>query len=179
MTPVEEKTVGPPDAAVGLEEEKPTRVRAEEATHEKNGPPDAGASSTGTEDGAGASQATARAGSGEKASPAEGDERDSVKKVEFQEVSATPAKEQAANLDLLLDVVVPVSVELGKTSLTVKDILSTCQGSVIESDCAAGEPVDILVSGKPLARGEVVVVKDRFGVRITELIGSIEGMAKA
>ena len=115
----------------------------------------------------------------EGASQGTGAGGDSVKKAEFQEVSDTPAKDQPANLDLLLDVVVPVSVELGRTSLTVKDILSTCQGSVIELGRTAGEPVDIMVGGKPLARGEVVVVKDRFGVRITELVGSIEGVSKA
>jgi flagellar motor switch protein FliN/FliY len=104
---------------------------------------------------------------------------DAVKKAEFQEVAATPAKEGPANMDLLLDVVVPVSVVLGRTSLTVKDILSTSKGSVIELARAAGDPVDILVGGKPLARGEVVVVKERFGVRITELLGPIEGVAQA
>ena len=111
--------------------------------------------------------------------PVESPSGESLKKAQFQEVSASPAEERAGNLDLLLDVVFPVSVELGRTSLTVKDILATCQGSVIELDRAAGEAVDIMVGGKPLARGEVVVVKDRFGVRITELTGSIEGVGRA
>jgi flagellar motor switch protein FliN/FliY len=101
-----------------------------------------------------------------------------VRKAEFQEVSDSKDDDKAVNLDLLLDVVVPVTVELGRTSLTVKDILSTYQGSVIELDRTAGEPVYIMVGGKPLAKGEVVVVKERFGVRVTELIGSIEGISK-
>jgi len=168
MTPEKDKNLGSDDTAVALEENEAAPATAEDGAREDERPADESA------DGAG-EQAGAR---GEATSP-EGDGRDSVKKAEFQEVSQTPLKDRAANLDLLLDVVVPVSVELGRTSLTVKDILSTCQGSVIELNRAAGEPVDIMVGGKPLARGEVVVVKDRFGVRITELIGSIEGAARA
>ena len=173
MTPVKDKKLGPDGAAVALEEENAVRTSAEDGIREDVGPIEPEAS-----------QITAQDSVRDKASPVEASPAGeglgaSVKKAEFQEVSATPAKDKAANLDLLFDVVVPVSVELGRTSLSVKDILSTCQGSVIELDRAAGEPVDILVSGKPLARGEVVVVKERFGVRITELIGSIEGVAKA
>lgn len=168
MTPVKDKKLGPDGAAVALEEENAGRTSAEDGIREDVGPIEPEAS-----------RMTAQDSVRDKASPAGEGLGASVKKAEFQEVSATPAKDKAANLDLLFDVVVPVSVELGRTSLSVKDILSTCQGSVIELDRAAGEPVDILVSGKPLARGEVVVVKERFGVRITELIGSIEGVAKA
>jgi flagellar motor switch protein FliN/FliY len=108
--------------------------------------------------------------------PAAGGE--TVKKAEFQEMSPAPVKDKATNLNLLLDVVVPVAVELGRTSLTVKDILSTCQGSVIELDRAAGEPVDVLVGGKTIAKGEVVVVGDRFGVRIASLVGTIEDVTE-
>jgi flagellar motor switch protein FliN/FliY len=173
MTPEKDKNRGAGGAAVALEEDDAGRMSAEDGTREEDRPAEPEASRMTAQD-SGGEQAAA-----EEASPAGDGPGASVKKAEFQEVSATPAKDKAANLDLLLDVVVPVSVELGRTSLTVKDILCTCQGSVIELDRAAGEPVDILVSGKPLARGEVVVVKERFGVRITELIGSIEGMAKA
>ena len=173
MTPVKEKNLGPDGAAVALEEESAGRTSAEDGTREKDSPAEAEAVQT-TAQAIGDDQASSA-----EASPAEHTPADSVKKAEFQEVSQTPVKDKTANLDLLLDVVVPVSVEIGRTSLTVKDILSTCQGSVIELDRAAGEPVDIMVGGKPLARGEVVVVKDRFGVRITELTGSIEGVAKA
>ena len=161
MTPGKDKNTGSDGAAVALEEEERSGASLEEIT-------DAEPVAEGAQD-----------GPGEAGSSVEACGRDSLKKAEFQDVSASPAGGRAGNLDLLLDVVVPVSVELGRTSLTVKDILSTCEGSVIELDRAAGEPVDIMVGGKPLARGEVVVVKDRFGVRITELTGSIEGVGKA
>ena len=78
-----------------------------------------------------------------------------------------------------MDVRLPVSVELGRTVMSVKQVLAVCQGSVIELDRAAGEPVDILVGGKLLGKGEVVVLNDRFGVRITRLINPIEGAKQA
>ncbi len=99
-----------------------------------------------------------------------------VKRAEFQEVAQSPGGGEKPGLDLLLDVSLPVAVELGRTSMTVKEVLSIGEGSVIELDRAAGEPVDVLVSGKVLGRGEVVVVDDRFGVRITELVSRVEGM---
>ena len=187
MTPESDKNLGSHDAGVALEEEQPGQAtedtnRRQDISASTDANHAAAAGSSHGQDGpadAVASKARANADSRSEDALAEGPGPDSVKKAEFQEVSATPLKDTAANLDLLLDVAVPVSVELGRTSLTVKDILSTCQGSVIELDRAAGEPVEILVGGKPLARGEVVVVKDRFGVRITELLGSIEGMTKA
>jgi flagellar motor switch protein FliN/FliY len=168
MTPEEEKTPGADDATVAVEDDKTTQTAAADGVGDHGSPPESG-----------------DAADQEKVGTAEGSQQDqdaaadSVKKAEFQEASATPVKDKAANMDLLFDVVVPVSVELGRTTLTVKDILSTYQGSVIELDRVAGEPVDVLVGGKPLARGEVVVVKDRFGVRITEILGSVEGVGKA
>lgn len=185
MTPDKDKKLGVDDAAVGLEEEK-TSAAGEDGAREDYGPADIEANQTTagrkvgrqapeTDSKAGRTHASDRAGAEAPSGDAGGD---SIKKAEFQEVSHSPVEGKGDNLDLLLDVVVPVSVELGRTSLTLKDILSTCQGSVIELDRAAGEPVDIMVGGKPLARGDVVVVKDRFGVRITKLIGSIEGVTK-
>jgi flagellar motor switch protein FliN/FliY len=167
MTPEKEKNLGPDSTAVALEEEKAGETAVDGTTGGPAASEDTGG--TGAQAGDGTPPETPPAGA---AGP------DSVKKAEFQEVVSTPAAEKTANLDLLLDVVVPVTVELGRAALTVKDILSTCQGSVIELDRAAGEPVEILAGGKPLARGEVVVVKDRFGVRITELIGPVESVAK-
>jgi flagellar motor switch protein FliN/FliY len=100
---------------------------------------------------------------------------DEVKRAEFQPVSQSPTTGTPASMDLLMDVTLAVSVELGKTTMSVKEILSVCQGSVIELDRAAGEPVDILVGGRLLGKGEVVVLNDRFGVRITRLINPVEG----
>lgn len=73
-------------------------------------------------------------------------------------------------LDLLMDVSLTVTVELGRTEMPVRDVLGLTPGSVIELRRPAADPVDIFVNNKVVARGEVVVVEDRFGVRITELI---------
>jgi flagellar motor switch protein FliN/FliY len=176
MTPDREKNPGPEDAAVGLEPEGSSSTGEDKPVegHETAQMEDDGSTATPV-----SGEQAPQAGPEPDEAQASGDRPgDSVRKAEFQEVSNSLDSDKTANLDLLLDVVVPVSVELGRTSLTVKDILSTYQGSVIELDRAAGEPVDILVGGKPLARGEVVVVKERFGVRVTELIGPIESVAK-
>lgn len=78
------------------------------------------------------------------------------------------------NLDLVLDIPVPVSVELGHTTMLVKDILALSQGSIVELDKIAGAPVDLLIRGKLLAQGEVVVVDENFGLKITNICGSEE-----
>jgi len=187
MTPETDKTPGPSDGAVGLGYEEagsnvnddPVEGRGQAGMKEDgtSAGPVVGEGASQTVTGPGATKANGSSGVETGAGGYEPDE--SVRKAEFQEVSNSKDNDKTANLDLLLDVVVPVSVELGRTSLTVKDILSTHQGSVIELGRPAGEPVDIMVGGKPLARGEVVVVKERFGVRVTELIGSIEGVSRA
>jgi flagellar motor switch protein FliN/FliY len=82
------------------------------------------------------------------------------------------------NLNLLLDVNLQVTVELGRTRKQIKDILELSQGSIIELDRLAGEPVDILVNNKLIAKGEVVVIDENFGVRITDIISQIERVQK-
>jgi len=79
-------------------------------------------------------------------------------------------EEGSANLDFLLDIPLEVSVELGRNRLLINDMLQLSQGSVIELTKQAGEPVDIYVNNKLLGKGEVIVVNERFGVRITEII---------
>ena len=74
------------------------------------------------------------------------------------------------NIDLLMDVFLKVTVELGRTRMQLRQVLELQQGSVVELDRLAGDPVDVYVSERLLARGEVIVVDDKFGVRITELI---------
>ena len=74
------------------------------------------------------------------------------------------------SIDLLLDVVLKVNVELGRSTMSVKDILALGPGSVIELDKVAGEPVDVFINGTLIARGEVVVVDEKFGVRVTEIV---------
>ena len=83
-------------------------------------------------------------------------------------------KLKVQNLDFILDIPLEVTVELGRTKVLVKDLLQMGQGSVIELDKLAGEPLEIIVNGKLVAKGEVVVVKEKFGVRLTEIISPIE-----
>jgi flagellar motor switch protein FliN/FliY len=83
-------------------------------------------------------------------------------------------KTHEESFELLLDVPLKVTVELGETRMRVHDLLDLAQGEVIELDRLAGEPVDILVNGKPLALGEVVVANDRYAVRIVSVRGSEE-----
>ncbi len=78
------------------------------------------------------------------------------------------------NLDLIFDVPLQVSVELGKASKTIKDILDLGPGSVVELDRIAGEPVDMIVNGKLIAKCEVVVINETFGIRITEIINQAQ-----
>ena len=80
----------------------------------------------------------------------------------------------ARNLDLLLDVPLDVAVEIGRTRVAIRDLLQLGQGSVLELAKAAGEPLDVLINGRPVARGEAVMVNDRFGVRLTDIISPSE-----
>lgn len=75
-----------------------------------------------------------------------------------------------SNMDMLLDVNLHVIVEVGKAKMTVQDLLQLGQGSVVELEKLAGEPLDIYVNGKHVARGEAVIVNEKFGVRVTELL---------
>lgn len=74
------------------------------------------------------------------------------------------------NLDFLADVDLQITVELGRAQMPLRDVLALSPGSVVELDKLAGEPVDILINGKLIGRGEVVVIEDMFGVRVTEII---------
>ena len=90
---------------------------------------------------------------------------------EFTALVEEPSSAPARSLDLLHDVEMAVTVELGRTRMAVRDLLSLAPGAVVELDRAAGSPVDVLVNGKLIARGEVVVIDDDFGIRISEIIG--------
>lgn len=79
-------------------------------------------------------------------------------------------KQAKADLEVLLDVPLTISVELGRVTMKVQEVIDLGAGSIIEIDKAAGEPIDILVNGRLVARGEVVVVEDNFGVRVTEIL---------
>ena len=81
-----------------------------------------------------------------------------------------------SGIELLLDISLPVTVELGRTRMMIRDILQLAPGSVLELDKLAGEPVDILVNHKLIAKGEVVVIDENFGVRVTEIVSQIDRM---
>lgn len=93
-----------------------------------------------------------------------------VQKPEFTPLFAQKSQVEAQNLDLLLDIPLQISVELGRTKKMIKEVLELAPGSVIELDKLAGEPVDIYVNQKLIARGEVVVIDENFGVRITNIL---------
>ncbi len=91
---------------------------------------------------------------------------------QFQSFMAPPDLSGIApeNIDLIMDVPLEVTVELGRTSKSIKEILDFSPGTIIELDKLAGEPIDVLVNGKFVAKGEVVVIEESFGIRVTEII---------
>jgi flagellar motor switch protein FliN/FliY len=100
---------------------------------------------------------------------------EAAEEVGFTELPAERRSVTATrDIDFLLDVPLEITVELGRTKMLIKDLLHLGQGSVIELDKIAGEPAEILVNGKLLARGEVVVVNEKFGVRLTDIISPAE-----
>ncbi len=101
-----------------------------------------------------------------------------VQSAQFTPLSTVPVQVNDANIGLILDVPLQVNVELGRTKKSIKDILDLTKGSIVELDKLAGEPVDIMVNGKYLAKGEVVVIDENFGVRITEIVSPLERAAR-
>ncbi|HDP69625.1 MAG TPA: flagellar motor switch protein FliN [Actinobacteria bacterium] len=97
-----------------------------------------------------------------------------VEQVHFDSLSAGGKRGDMRNINLLLDVSLVASIELGRTNMTVQEILNLGGGSVIELDKLASEPVDFLINGKVIARGEVVVIDDKFGVRVTDIADARE-----
>ena len=94
----------------------------------------------------------------------------SVSDAEFAQLQQPAGKSGTQNIELLMDVDLPVSIELGRTRMSIQDILALGPGSVVELNKLAGEPVDLLVNFKVVARGEVVVVDENFGLRVTQLM---------
>jgi flagellar motor switch protein FliN len=111
----------------------------------------------------------------EVTSPAE-----SVQAAAFTNFSASPAGSVGAgnDLNMILDIPVQLTVELGRTRIPIKHILQLAQGSVVELEALAGEPMDVLVNGYLIAQGEVVVVNDKFGIRLTDIVTPSERMRR-
>jgi flagellar motor switch protein FliN/FliY len=104
--------------------------------------------------------------------------RTAVHPVQFMPLTPEmPTPEQAHGIELLMDVALEVSVELGRSHMSIGEILALRTGSVVELDKLAGEPVDVSVNGTLIARGEVVVVDEKFGVRITEVVSKARRLA--
>ncbi|MCE3263756.1 MAG: fliN [Pseudoduganella sp.] len=97
----------------------------------------------------------------------------------FKDFSKQPNKTETHNdIDFILDIPVQLTVELGRTKIAIKNLLQLAQGSVVELDGLAGEPMDVLVNGCLIAQGEVVVVNDKFGIRLTDIITPSERIRK-
>ena len=103
----------------------------------------------------------------------------SVQPIEFGQLGGESAKGESGNLDLLLDVQIPIAVEVGSAKMSLDEILKLVPGSIVCLDKKAEEPVDLRVNGKLVARGEVVLVDDVYGLRITQIVdaqGRIESL---
>jgi len=97
-----------------------------------------------------------------------------ISAIDLEQFSKSGQPSTPHNIDMLLDVAMPISIELGRTAMPIQDILNLGPGSVVELNKLAGEPVDLLVNDKLIAKGEVVVVDENFGIRITSMISQEE-----
>jgi flagellar motor switch protein FliN/FliY len=96
---------------------------------------------------------------------------------DLEDTSGGPAADEA-NLDVILDIPVTISMEIGRTRISIRNLLQLNQGSVVELDRLAGEPMDVLVNGTLVAHGEVVVVNEKFGIRLTDVISPSDRVKK-
>ena len=92
--------------------------------------------------------------------------------------ASSPSMPAGNDINMILDIPVQLTVELGRTRIPIKNILQLAQGSVVELDALAGEPMDVLVNGFLIAQGEVVVVNDKFGIRLTDIVTPSERMRR-
>lgn len=117
------------------------------------------------------------------ASTADAPAEPAVPRAPMEEFGAAPKAKSSLNLDgpnldVILDIPVSISMEVGNTDITIRNLLQLNQGSVIELDRLAGEPLDVLVNGTLIAHGEVVVVNEKFGIRLTDVISPSERIKK-
>ena len=103
---------------------------------------------------------------------------DQVSPAAFQNFQPTTASTAGNDINMILDIPVQLTVELGRTRIPIKHILQLAQGSVVELEAMAGEPMDVLVNGYLIAQGEVVVVNDKFGIRLTDIVTPSERMRR-
>jgi flagellar motor switch protein FliN/FliY len=103
---------------------------------------------------------------------------ESVAPAAFTNFAPTGAASAGNDINMILDIPVQLTVELGRTRIPIKHILQLAQGSVVELETLAGEPMDVLVNGYLIAQGEVVVVNDKFGIRLTDIVTPSERMRR-
>ena len=103
---------------------------------------------------------------------------DEYEKASFQSLQNQGGAGTEANLDVILDIPVTLSMEIGRTEIPIHNLLQLNQGSVVELDRLAGEPMDVLINGTLIAHGEVVVVNEKFGIRLTDVISPAERVRK-
>ncbi|ARO89096.1 flagellar motor switch protein FliN [Nitrosospira lacus] len=96
----------------------------------------------------------------------------------FEQFADTRKAEIHNDIDMIMDIPVQLTVQLGRTKIAIKNLLQLAQGSVVELDGLAGEPMDVLVNGYLIAQGEVVVVNEKFGIRLTDIITPSERIRK-
>ena len=110
-----------------------------------------------------------------------GDDAGEAQVAELDELSDEKSEitgEEKRKLDTILDIPVTISMEVGRSKINIRNLLQLNQGSVVELDRVAGEPLDVLVNGTLIAHGEVVVVNDKFGIRLTDVISQVERIKK-
>lgn len=107
-----------------------------------------------------------------------GDGAEAVDLEELRDEKADITVDEKRRLDTILDIPVTISMEVGRAKISIRNLLQLNQGSVVELERVAGEPLDVLVNGTLIAHGEVVVVNDKFGIRLTDVISQIERIKK-
>jgi len=110
----------------------------------------------------------------EEQASVEGEGEVAVESVDAQPLESGDAPHGDVKLDVVLDIPVTISMEIGRTKISIRNLLQLNQGSVVELDRMAGEPMDVLVNGTLVAHGEVVVVNEKFGIRLTDVISPAE-----
>ncbi len=112
----------------------------------------------------------------------EAESTDGAEPAELEELSedksAPISVEERRKLDTILDIPVTISMEVGRSAISIRNLLQLNQGSVVELDRVAGEPLDVMINGTLIAHGEVVVVNDKFGIRLTDVISQTERIKK-
>lgn len=106
------------------------------------------------------------------------DQTQAVGMEQFSEGGHPDDDENPVNFDVIMDVPVNISMEIGRTAINIRNLLQLNQGSIVELDRLAGEPLDVLVNGTLIARGEVVVINEKFGIRLTDVISPAERLRK-